>query len=119
MQAKKQKSHHYTTTQSLRSKICKLVNNFYCFKRIAGEVPEDVEHLWGDTHICETLLGLKFKVSPQAFFQINTKGAEILYKSIIELAATTEESTVLDVCCGTGTIGLCFAKVFFFIYLSV
>ncbi|XP_015837917.1 tRNA (uracil-5-)-methyltransferase homolog A isoform X2 [Tribolium castaneum] len=77
---------------------------------IAGEDSDGSEHLWGDTHICETLLGLKFKISPEAFFQINTKGAEILYKSIIELASPTEDSTVLDVCCGTGTIGLCFAK---------
>ncbi|XP_063916014.1 tRNA (uracil-5-)-methyltransferase homolog A [Zophobas morio] len=79
-------------------------------KKVAGETPEGAEHLWGDTHICESLLGLKFKVSPQAFFQINTKGAEILYKSIIELAAPSDSSTILDVCCGTGTIGLCFAK---------
>jgi tRNA (uracil-5-)-methyltransferase len=80
-------------------------------KKIAGEDAAGAEHLWGDTHICESLLDLKFKISPEAFFQINTKGAEILYKSIIELAAPSEDSTVLDVCCGTGTIGLCFAKV--------
>jgi tRNA (uracil-5-)-methyltransferase len=79
-------------------------------KKIAGEDAAGAEHLWGDTHICESLLDLKFKISPEAFFQINTKGAEILYKSIIELAAPSENSTVLDVCCGTGTIGLCFAK---------
>ncbi|XP_049817346.1 tRNA (uracil-5-)-methyltransferase homolog A isoform X2 [Aethina tumida] len=67
------------------------------------------EHLYGDTHIYETILGLKFRISPEAFFQVNTPGAEILYKSAIELAAPTKSSTVLDVCCGTGTIGLCFA----------
>ncbi|XP_018561203.1 tRNA (uracil-5-)-methyltransferase homolog A [Anoplophora glabripennis] len=68
------------------------------------------EHLWGDTHIYETILGLKFRISPEAFFQINTKGAEALYNTAIELAAPTGNSTILDVCCGTGTIGLCFAK---------
>ncbi|KAJ8972630.1 hypothetical protein NQ314_000086 [Rhamnusium bicolor] len=68
------------------------------------------EHLWGDTHINETILGLKFRISPEAFFQINTKGAEILYNAAIELAEPTIDSTILDVCCGTGTIGLCFAK---------
>ncbi|XP_044252549.1 tRNA (uracil-5-)-methyltransferase homolog A [Tribolium madens] len=93
-------------------KEAKITSLYYqkIVKKIAGEDSEGAEHLWGDPHICETLLDLKFKISPEAFFQINTKGAEILYKSIIELAAPTEDSTILDVCCGTGTIGLCFAK---------
>lgn len=78
---------------------------------MTGEDNAATEFLWGDTHICESLHGLKFKISPEAFFQINTKGADILYSSIMELAAPTDNSTVLDVCCGTGTIGLCFSKV--------
>lgn len=65
----------------------------------------------GETHVYETILGLKFRFSPDSFFQINTAGAEVLYKTVIELANPTEQSTVVDVCCGTGTIGLCFAKV--------
>uniref|UniRef100_A0A6P7GQ24 tRNA (uracil(54)-C(5))-methyltransferase n=1 Tax=Diabrotica virgifera virgifera TaxID=50390 RepID=A0A6P7GQ24_DIAVI len=68
------------------------------------------EHLWGETHIYETILGLKFKISPEAFFQVNSKGAEVLYQSAMELSEPLEDSTVLDVCCGTGTIGLCFSK---------
>ncbi|KAF5277149.1 hypothetical protein FQR65_LT03855 [Abscondita terminalis] len=91
------------------------VTSLYYQKLIKKTSNEDVslaEHLHGDTHIEENILGLKFRVSPEAFFQINTKGAEILYKSAIELSQPTENSTVLDICCGTGTIGLCFAKVF-------
>jgi len=56
-------------------------------------------------------MGLKFRISPEAFFQVNTKAAEILYESALELAQPNEQSSMLDVCCGTGTIGLCFAKV--------
>lgn len=77
------------------------------------------EHLYGDTHIYETILGLKFRISPEAFFQVNTPGAEILYKSAIELAAPTKSSTILDVCCGTGTIGLCFADVGYIIKIKI
>ncbi|RZC38967.1 tRNA (uracil-5-)-methyltransferase -like A, partial [Asbolus verrucosus] len=93
-------------------KEAKVTSLYYqkIMKKISGEDAAAAEHLWGDTHICESLLDLKFKISPEAFFQINTKGAEVLYKSIIELGAPAENSTVLDVCCGTGTIGLCFAK---------
>lgn len=68
------------------------------------------EHLWGKTHNFEEILGLTFKISPEAFFQINTEGAQILYQSAIDLVLPCEKSTILDVCCGTGTIGLCFAK---------
>lgn len=56
---------------------------------------------------------MTFRVSPQAFFQVNTSGAEVLYKAAIDLAQPNEETSLLDVCCGTGTIGLCFAKVSF------
>lgn len=69
------------------------------------------EHLHGDTHIQEKILDLSFRISPQAFFQINTNAANILYNSAIEMAQPNENSTVVDICCGTGTIGLCFAKV--------
>jgi len=65
----------------------------------------------GETHIYETLLGLKFRVSPEAFFQINTSAAEVLYNSVAELACPTEDTTLIDICCGTGSIGLCLAKV--------
>jgi tRNA/tmRNA/rRNA uracil-C5-methylase (TrmA/RlmC/RlmD family) len=54
---------------------------------------------------------MKFRVSPQAFFQVNTLGAEVLYKTAIDLAELTPDTALLDVCCGTGTIGLCFSKV--------
>lgn len=34
-----------------------------------------------------------------------------MYQSAIELGQPTDKTTVMDICCGTGTIGLCFAKV--------
>jgi len=42
---------------------------------------------------------------------VNTPAAEVLYATIGELAAPTEKTTVLDICCGTGTIGISMAKV--------
>lgn len=79
-------------------------------RRDAGQTFNPVEHLLGSTHIYDTICGLKFRISPLAFFQINTQGAEVLYQQAIELAKPTDKTTVLDICCGTGTIGLCFAK---------
>lgn len=78
--------------------------------REAGQMVSPVEHLSGTTHIVDTIHGLNFRISPLAFFQINTLGADVLYQKAIDLAAPNSSSTVLDICCGTGTIALSFAK---------
>jgi hypothetical protein len=70
-----------------------------------------MEHLYGKTHLEEDILDLTFQLSPSSYFQVNTKGAEVLYSAIIDLVEPTEDTTVLDLCCGTGGIGLCIAKV--------
>lgn len=72
-----------------------------------------LEHMAGDQCIQEDLLGLTFRISPHAFFQVNTPAAEVLYTVIQEWAQLDGGSTVLDVCCGTGTIGLALAPVSF------
>ncbi|KAJ0176492.1 hypothetical protein K1T71_007671 [Dendrolimus kikuchii] len=79
-------------------------------KRRAGEDASKPVHLMGSTHIIDTILERQFRISPEAFFQINTAGAEILYQSAIDMSQVNKDSTVVDICCGTGTIGLCFAK---------
>ena len=75
-----------------------------------GENGANFSHIGGTKYIEETLLGMKFRVSPQAFFQVNTLGAEVLYKAAIDLAKPTADTALLDICCGTGTIGLAFSK---------
>lgn len=78
-------------------------------KRQAGQ-SNTMKHIYGETHIEEFILGLKFRISPNSFFQANSSAAEKLYQLAIDLADVKEDTTVLDICCGTGTIGLCFAK---------
>ncbi|KAH8261240.1 hypothetical protein KR044_005754 [Drosophila immigrans] len=78
--------------------------------REAGQMINPVTHLSGSTHITDTIQGLQFRISPLAFFQINTGGANVLYQQAIDLAAPTADTTMLDICCGTGTIALAFAK---------
>ena len=66
--------------------------------------------LWGDDAIEEQLLGLRFRVRPNAFLQTNTEMAERLYDLAIEAAGLTGEQTVWDLYCGIGTIGLSMAS---------
>jgi tRNA (uracil-5-)-methyltransferase len=74
-----------------------------------------VQHLHGKTHLLEQLGKCSFQISPGAFFQVNSVGAEMLYATVVEkVKAVTESSAaktlLFDVCCGTGTIGLCCMK---------
>ncbi|KAF7687173.1 hypothetical protein HF521_014401 [Silurus meridionalis] len=76
----------------------------------AGTEDLPCELVTGDAWIHEELLGLRFQISPHSFFQTNTEAAEVLYSSVGEWAQLDHDSTVLDVCCGTGTIGISLAK---------
>ena len=125
--------------------ISSLYFQSFGFKNSKEEPP--IHHLAGSTHLLEKLCGLEFAISPLASFpvgllivkfcyiliyifmfslQLNTVAAEILYGEIQELALLAQldsDTDVLDVCCGTGTIGISLAKVvfsfiiIFFIYL--
>jgi 23S rRNA (uracil1939-C5)-methyltransferase len=65
--------------------------------------------LWGEDAIEEEILGLRYRVRPNAFLQTNTEMAERLYALAIEYAGLTGSETVYDLYCGTGTIGLALA----------
>uniref|UniRef100_A0A8C4Y4P9 tRNA (uracil(54)-C(5))-methyltransferase n=1 Tax=Gopherus evgoodei TaxID=1825980 RepID=A0A8C4Y4P9_9SAUR len=65
--------------------------------------------LYGEPYIFEEVLGLKFRISPDAFFQINTAGAEVLYQTVRKLSRADKNTVLLDICCGTGAIGLSLA----------
>lgn len=80
-------------------------------KREIGQTHNKILHVYGSKYINDTILGLKFRISAAAFFQINTKSAEVLYDLAMKMGKVDSNTTVLDICCGTGTIGLCFAKV--------
>jgi 23S rRNA (uracil1939-C5)-methyltransferase len=63
----------------------------------------------GSATLEEELAGLRFRISPDAFFQTNTEMAERLYGSAVELAGLTGRERVLDLFCGIGTIALVLA----------
>ena len=66
--------------------------------------------LWGEEWIEEELCGLRFRIRPNAFLQTNTAMAERLYGLARDAARLTGTETVFDLYCGTGTIGLSFAR---------
>ena len=69
----------------------------------------DCRTLWGKDSISDVLCGLEFEISPRSFYQVNHDGAERLYGIAAEFAEP-KGKTVLDLYCGTGTIGLSMAR---------
>lgn len=64
------------------------------------------ELIYGDQYIVDKIGDLKFVISPDSFFQVNTPMAYKLYSKVKEYANVSNDSNVLDLYCGTGTIGL-------------
>ena len=66
--------------------------------------------LYGDDAIIDTLYGLRFRLSPRSFYQVNRAQAERLYALAAERSALTKDDVLLDLYCGTGTITLVMAR---------
>ncbi|XP_008277042.1 tRNA (uracil-5-)-methyltransferase homolog B [Stegastes partitus] len=71
--------------------------------------------LHGRPHIYEEVLDFKFRISADAFFQVNQAAAQVLYGKVRDLCVPNTDQgggqtkvggTLLDVCCGTGAIGI-------------
>lgn len=67
--------------------------------------------LQGRDSITERLCGLTFLLSPESFFQTHPDQAEVLYRLVREAAGLrpSRQDVLLDLYCGTGTIGLSLA----------
>ncbi len=66
--------------------------------------------VFGQPFIEEILGGIRYRISPASFFQVNTLQAEVLCQKVIEFAALKPTDTVFDLYCGTGSIALALAS---------
>ncbi len=65
--------------------------------------------LYGRDYMLDRLCGLELKIAPAAFYQVNHAAAELLYRRARELAELRGDELLLDLFCGTGSIGLSMA----------
>ena len=82
-----------------------LLNNIKCPNIINKSIL-----IKGNNYIIEKLKDYKFIISPTSFFQVNTRQTINLYEKIKELAHLNKNNIILDLYCGTGTIGLYLSK---------
>lgn len=88
---------------------------------ISGRVPEsaaswgcsvsqrhhgDLRPVVGDGTIVESIFGLGFRITGDAFFQNNTTGAEILVSLVREALSPQRDDTLLDAYAGGGMFGI-------------
>ncbi|MDW7656853.1 MAG: 23S rRNA (uracil(1939)-C(5))-methyltransferase RlmD [Bacillota bacterium] len=64
----------------------------------------------GQPWIDEIILGIRSRISPQAFFQVNPRQTTRLYQQVLDMAALQGNEQVLDLYCGTGSITLQLAR---------
>lgn len=98
------------------------VSNAASFDAPIMQMPEDTQDDDGATvsaaaraaieapYIHDALCNLKFRISPTAFFQVNSPATCLLYHMAGQWAAANPNTLVFDICCGTGTIGLTVAR---------
>ncbi len=65
--------------------------------------------LYGKDHITDELCGIKVRISPLSFYQVNRNMCELLYKKAAEYLEP-HGKTIIDLYCGAGTIGLSMAN---------
>ena len=64
------------------------------------------ETIYGPGYIRDRLGRLAFRITPESFFQTNTRQAAALYDCVVGLGGFTKADNVFDLYCGTGTIAL-------------
>lgn len=65
-------------------------------------------HVYGNKNMYEKLENYKFKISPDSFFQVNIDTCSKLYNKVKEYIGSNKN--VIDLYCGTGTIGIFISK---------
>ena len=63
-------------------------------------------NIFGSGYIEDILCGCRLRISMLPFYQVNSSQAERLYDKAAQYANLTGNETVIDLYCGTGTIGL-------------
>ena len=83
--------------------ISSVVNNVTARKAgiAVGEFERGVA---GDPCIRDAIGQFEFEISANSFFQTNTRGAALLYETVLEYAGLSGREIVLDLYSGTGTI---------------
>ena len=69
--------------------------------------------IYGEKYLYEMIGEYKYRISPDSFFQVNSRTVNKLYNKVVEYAIEDDKKdNLVDLYCGTGTIGIYLSKYF-------
>jgi 23S rRNA (uracil1939-C5)-methyltransferase len=87
------------------SEVSTLTNSISTTKAQAA-ISNYYKTIFGNGYIEENLGNYKFRITPNIFFQTNSKQAKVLFDTVVKMAEFEANERVLDLYCGSGAIAL-------------
>jgi 23S rRNA (uracil1939-C5)-methyltransferase len=84
------------------------VSNSYDLANANAVIGRRMDFVWGKREMEETIEGVRFRVSPASFFQINGEMVAAIFRALAPLVAG--EPRIVDLYCGAGTFAIYFAS---------
>ena len=96
----------------LAEKYKEIVSVYVSLKSDEGNYVLGSEHklIYGAEYLEEELDGIKFKIYPDSFFQINSEQTIKLYNKAMEYLGDAEDKRIVDAFSGTSTLGMLISK---------
>jgi 23S rRNA (uracil1939-C5)-methyltransferase len=84
------------------------ISNSYELSNANAVIGRRMDFVWGEREMEETIEGVRFRVSPASFFQINGEMVAAIFRALGELLRPG--ARVVDLYCGAGTFAIFFAS---------
>jgi 23S rRNA (uracil1939-C5)-methyltransferase len=84
------------------------ISNSYAPANANAVIGRHMDFVWGKREMEETIEGVRFRVSPASFFQINGEMVAAIFRALAPLIAGVPK--IVDLYCGAGTFGIYFAS---------
>lgn len=102
-------------TDGLYEKLCEKfdkVSLYTCENKTAGSgvLTGKIRLVAGEERLNGEMLGIKFGLSPDSFFQVNERMAERIYSDVLEIISESEAKNVVDCFSGIGITTALFSR---------
>jgi 23S rRNA (uracil1939-C5)-methyltransferase len=84
------------------------ISNSYELSNANAVIGRRMDFVWGKREMEETIEGVRFRVSPASFFQINGEMVAAIFRTLAPLIAGAPK--IVDLYCGAGTFAIYFAS---------
>jgi 23S rRNA (uracil1939-C5)-methyltransferase len=84
------------------------ISNSYGLANANAVIGRQMDFVWGKREMEETIEGVRFRVSPASFFQINGEMVAAIFRALAPLIAGAPK--IVDLYCGAGTFAIYFAS---------